>query len=137
MTKNDMARKVRIEVDGVKYPNLIQMGAIDRSQVTVDVPSFAKLRTIITGVDIIPPIDMGFKFTRNSTTKDVLKFWYDSNLPKDIVVIETDGAGEEIDRVTLLQCECSKYARTEYDAAAPTYFRIDITVVPYDILELI
>jgi hypothetical protein len=136
MQKNDMARKIKIEIGGEEVPNLVHFGAIERNQVTAEVPSFDKLRTIITGVDTIPPIDMGFKYTRDSETKLFWRNWYEKNQIKDVVVIEVDGTGAEIDRITLLQCECSKYTLPEYTGESPAYFRVDITILPNDILEL-
>jgi hypothetical protein len=136
MQKNDMARKIKIDIDGIERANLVQVGAIERNQVTAEVPSFDKLRTIITGVDTIPVIDMGWKFTRDSDTKEFLKNWYEKTEIKDVILIETDGTGAEIDRITLLQCECAKYSLPEYDAAAPDYYRVDISLAPYDIQEI-
>jgi len=133
MQKNDMARKVKVEIDGNETPNLVLFGGIERSQVTVEVPSFEKLRTIITGVDTIPPIDLGFKFTRNSNTQEFFKDWYTNKETKDVVAIEMDGTGSEISRMSLLQCECSKFSIGEYAAESPTYYRIDITILPYEI----
>lgn len=137
MLKNDQARKIRLDIDGVQIPNLVQFGAIERNQVTVEVPSINKLRTIITGVDTIPLIDAGFKYTRNSDTKQFIIDWYTKNQVKDVVVVETDGAGNEIDRINLLKCECSKYSIPEYLGESPSYYRIDITITPEDIEEIL
>jgi len=136
MQKNDMARKIKIEIDGLERANLVHVGAIERNQVTAEVPEFAKLKTIITGVDTIPPIDFGFKYTRDSETKQFIKDWYVKNQIKNVILVEVDGSGSEIDRITLLQCECSKYSLPEYAAEAPNYYRIDITLLPYDIQEI-
>ena len=136
MQKNDMARKIRLEIDGNQIPNLVHFGALERNQVVVEVPSFAKLRSIVTGVDTIPPLDLGFKYTRDSDTKQFFKDWYEKNEIKDVIAIEVDGSGAEIDRITLLQCECSKYALPEYTGESPSYYRIDVTILPYDIQEI-
>lgn len=136
MQQNDMARKIKIEIDGLERANLIYVGAIERNQVVTEVPEFAKLKSIITGVDTIPPIDFGFKYTRDSETKQFFKDWYVNNEVKNVILVEVDGSGADIDRITLLQCECSKYSIPEYAAEAPSYYRIDITLLPYDIQEI-
>lgn len=133
MQNNDMARKIKLEIDGGEFVNLVSFGEIPREKTTVEVPAFQKLRTIQTGVDIIPPIDVGFKVTRNSDTNTFLRDWYTNAEAKDVVVIETDGAGVEIDRMSLSQVELGAYSHEEYDASAPAYYRVNVRFLPYDI----
>lgn len=133
MQNNDLARKIKLEIDGIERTNLVQFGEINREKTTAEVPSFAKLRSIQTGVDIIPPIEAGFKNQRNSDVNKFLRDWYENSEVKDVVVIETDGSGTEIDRMILSSVELSRYNLEEYAGESPSYYRINITMLPYDI----
>jgi len=133
MQNNDMARKIKLEIDSSPFNNLVNFGEINREKTTVEVPEFQKLRTIQTGVDIIPVIEVGFKYKRNADTNQFLRNWYENSEQKDVIVIETDGSGTEIDRMALSSVELGKYSLEEYDAASPGYYRINVSFLPYNI----
>jgi hypothetical protein len=133
---NDMVRKLKIQIAGNEQVDLIKFGELNFEDIPVEVPSYKKIVTILAGINKVNPIPCTFKIQRNTTTLKDLNSWRTNREIKDVTVIETDGTGTEYHRWILIQCEAGNMKLPEYDAASPTYAQAEITLYPFDIIEI-
>ena len=136
MQKNEMAAKAKLYWDGVEVPGLVSVGEIKLENSTIEVPEFARLRTLNSNIVKVPPLELKYKVDRG---KNTLKFWRDfknNNEVHDGVLVYTDAHGTEYDKILLPQTECNAIAYPPYDAASPQYAAVTITVLPYDYIPV-
>lgn len=137
MPKSDQVEKIILEMDGEELEGLINMGEYANEKGVVDIPGRNKTVPTSDGVIKIPPVECVFKISRNSTTLNKLKDFYYKNEVHDLVKIITDGAGNEIRRELLTNCECNKWAGPAYDASAPAGSTISTVFLPEDITPVV
>ena len=116
----DMARKIKFQADGVELVDLVKFGEINLEELTVEVPSYNKIVTILSGTRKINPITLTFKIRRDSIVLKTLKSWWINREIHDSTIIETDGTGTEYNRWLMPSCELGNAKFPEYDAASPT-----------------
>lgn len=135
MQQNDMVRKIKMQVDGGAMVDLIRVGEINLEDASPqEVPSFDRVVTVLSGVTKINPVDISFKIRRNSDTITVVEKWCSKNEVKDVILIETDGHGAEYQRKILPSCEAGNLVLPEYDAAAPVFAQVNITIFPFNVI---
>ncbi len=134
--KNDLAEKKKVMIDGVEIPGLINVQEIPLEKGQLPVPEFKKIRLIQNGMSTIPPVAMTYKIQRDTETRSFMKDWYLNDESKDVTIIRTDGSGVEFARTLLPQSECVRYFEPEYDAAAPTFAQVQITLAPWDVIPI-
>lgn len=136
MQRNDQARKTKVIIDGSEILDLVKLGEINFEDLSVEVPSFDKIRTILSGTEKINPITMNFKIRRDSETIKLIRAWRSNRQIKDVTIIETDGTGVEYHRLLLPQCEAGNMKLPEYDASSPTYAQAEIVIYPFDRIDI-
>lgn len=136
MQKSDQARKIKLIVDGSELLDLVRFGEIFYEDLSVEVPSFDKIRTILAGTEKITPIVCTFKIRRDSETINVIRNWRSQRQIKDCIVVETDGTATEYHRILFPQCEAGNMKLPEFDASAPTYAQAEITFYPNDRIDI-
>ncbi len=134
--RNDLAEKKKVMIDGVEIPGLLNVQEIPLEKGQLEVPEFSKIRRIQNGMSTIPPVELTYKIQRDTETLDFMKGWYLNDESKDVTIIRTDGSGIEFARTLLPQSECVRYYEPPYDAAAPTFAQVQITLCPWDILPI-
>jgi len=134
--RNDLAEKKRITWDGEEVPGLVSITEIPLERGIIDVPEFDRIRKIQNGITTVPEVTMVYKVQRDSKAFNFFKSYFLNNETHDAVVIRTDAAGAEFARTMLQSCECVRYTEPEFDAASPTYAKVTITVVPWEIIPL-
>lgn len=130
--RSDMARKIKFQADGVELVDLVKFGEINLEELTVEVPSYTKIVTILSGTRKINPITVTFKVRRDSAVIKQLEDWRVNRLIKDVTVIETDGTGTEYFRWLMPACELGNMKIPEADHASPTYAQREYTLYPED-----
>ena len=133
MQTHDMAEKVRIFMDGVEMPGLVNFGELVVERGTIEVPEFHKIRNIQNGMEKLPILECTFKIARGSAIAKILKDWYYKDETHDLSKVRYDAHGVEFARTMLIGCECIKYHEPPFDGAAPTYAQIQTKFVPWDI----
>lgn len=134
--RNDLAEKKRLLFDGEEIEGLVNFGEVNLEQGTIEVPEFDRLRRIKNGVTEIPEIEATYKIRRDSEALPFFREFFSENQTYDVMVIRTDGHGEEFARTLLEACECSRYAEPEYDAQNPDYAQVMIRLLPFDVRPL-
>ena len=134
--RNDLAEKKKVMIDGVEVQGLVRVQEIVLEKGQLEVPEFSRIRRIQNGIITIPAVEMTYKIQRDTGTLDFMKAWYFGNESKDITIIRTDGSGAEFARTLLPQCECVRYLEPEYDATAPLYAQVQITLCPWDVVPI-
>jgi len=136
MQKHEMVEKKKVLWDGIEIEGLVSVAEVSLEKMTVDVPSFRRIRQVQSDMVKLPPLNIGYALKRDS---DALKFcnnFFDNNEVHDLTVIRTDAHGVEFDRVLYPDCEIIKKTIPAYEAGNPTYAKCDITVIPWDIIQL-
>lgn len=136
MQKNDLAEKKKIMIDGVEIPGLLNVQEIPLEKGQLEVPEFSKIRRIQNGMSTIPAVELTYKIQRDTETLNFMKDWYLKDESKDVTIIRTDGGGVEFARTLLPQSECVRYYEPPYDAAAPTFAQVQITLCPWDVIPI-
>lgn len=134
--RNDLAEKKKVMIDGVEIPGLLNVQEIPLEKGQLEVPEFSKIRRIQNGMATIPPVELTYKIQRDTETLDFMKEWFLKDESKDVTIIRTDGSGVEFARTLLPQSECVRYYEPPYDAAAPTFAQVQITLCPWDIVPI-
>jgi hypothetical protein len=134
--KSDQVEKIIIEMDGDELEGLVSIDEYIVEDDSVDIPGRDKTVPVRTGVKKVPAIGAVFKNSRNSATMKKLSDFYHLKEYHDLVFIRTDGAGNEIRRELLPNCECSKFNGSGYDAASPVFSQIMTTFLPEDIIPI-
>ena len=134
--RNDLAEKKKVMIDGVEVAGLVRIQEIVLEKGQLEVPEFSRIRRIQNGIITIPAVEFTYKIQRDNGTLDFMKAWYFANESKDVTIIRTDGSGAEFARTLLPQCECVRYLEPEYDATAPLYAQVQITVCPWDVIPI-
>lgn len=137
MQNEAMAAKRKIEYDGEEVPGLVFSGELRLAQGSIEVPGFDKIIPIGNGVTTIPVWEVRYKTERGTNTKAFFRDWAQNNEIKDVTVINTDGHGVEIDRITLPDCECLEWVPIqESDSSSPPYAMIMAVIAPADVIPI-
>lgn len=132
--KSDLTEKRIIEVDGEELPGLVNMSEYEDSFLSVVVPGQDRNVPVKSHVRVIPEIDAIFKIQRNSQTLQILQDWYiNKGETHNVVIIRTDGGGDEFKRELWPNTEILKFNGPGYDASAPTYAQIMVRFAPENI----
>lgn len=135
MQSNDMSELKRLLIDGEELPGLTRVGEVSLERGQLEVPEQGKVRRISNGVTTIPAIEATYKVRRNSETLVFLSRWYDNEEVHEITAVHLDGHGVEFRRELWPDCELVRKAMPEYNAEDPTYAQVNITIVPWDIVN--
>jgi len=135
-SRPQVIQKARVEWDGTEIPGLVSVSEIPEEMGTVEVPEFDISRTITSGVRKIPPVDMVYQVRRDGQVNDFFTNFYQDHEEHEAVIIYTDAGGIETYRLLAQACECSKLTRPEVDHANPTYAKLTMTFLPYDIKKV-
>ena len=128
MQKNDRAQKRRLLFDGDELPGLVETSDLTDEEEGVDVPSFNRTRTVGSGVSKLEPLDVIYKDQKGTKTRKFLTDWKFKKQVKDVVVINTDSTGFEINRWLWPDCECLKYNERGYTAAGVEFAGINVVI---------
>ena len=134
--RNDLAEKIKVLWDGEEIIGLVSISETPLEDGVIEVPEFSVIRKIRNGIMTIPEITLVYKVQRDS---QALKFFQDFYLLKtfkDMVKIRVDASGAEFARTQFPSCECTYYAEPEFDAASPTYAKVTVRIVPYDVIPI-
>lgn len=131
--RNDLAEKKRLLFDGIEIPGLVSVGEITMEKGVIDVPEFSRTRKIQNGITTVPVVPVVYKIQRDTEAWDFFKSFYYDDKTYDVTVIRCDASGAEFARTLLVSCECSKISEPEFDAANPTYAKVSVDLLPYDV----
>jgi hypothetical protein len=134
--KNDLAEKKRVLVDGQEVEGLVNVAEVSFEKGTIEVPEFKRIRNIQNGVTKVPKLVLIYKIKKGAAALTFFKNWYFDDEVHDVTVIRTDATGTEFARNLHQSCECVKFAEPEYDAASPTYAKVTVDLLPYEITPL-
>lgn len=134
MQKNAMAEKKKCLWDGVEKAGLVSFGEMAMEKSTIEVPSFHRIRTIQSGIIKLPIIEVVYRIDRDSPTQKYFEDFYWNDESHDLTLIRTDASGTEFARRLLPGCECVYLSEPAYDAASPTFAKITMRFVPWDII---
>lgn len=134
--RNDLAEKKRIMIDGEEIPGLVSITEIPLEKGVIDVPEFSRIRKIQNGITTVPVVSMVYKIQRDSRSLTFFRDWYLKDETHDITVIRTDASGAEFARTLLASCECTKYVEPEFDASSPTYAKVSVDILPYEVTPI-
>lgn len=134
--RNDLAEKKKVIIDGEEVPGLVNFGEIPMEKGQLEVPEFSHIRRIQNGISTVPPIEMTYKLQRDTETLQFFRDWYFNDESKDITVIRTDASGNEFARTLLPDCECTRYLEPAFDASAPVYAQVQLTILPWDVIPI-
>ena len=84
----------------------------------------------------MPEVELTFETRRDTNTRKVLRDWFELLQVKDVTIIYCDAEGVEYARQLWSQVECKKFTDPEVDLASISYARVNVTLLPYDILEV-
>jgi len=136
MQKQAQADKRRAIIDGVEYPGLVSCSDVNLEKGQIEVPEFKVLRKISNGVSTIPALDLVYRLDRDTETKKMIENWWNNDELHDVIVIYTDGHGNEFKRELWTQCELVKKSAPAYDASQPTFMQYQITILPWSIIDI-
>lgn len=136
MQKNDRAEKKRLLIDGEEIPGLVTFGEISVEKGTIEVPEFHRIRVIQNGIIKIPTINATYKLSAGSITLKFFRDWFFNDEDHDVTVIRTDATGTEFARTLLPDCESIKYQEPEFDGTNPTFSKMDLIFVPWDVIPI-
>lgn len=131
-----MAEKKRVLIDGEEIPGLVNVQEITLEKAQIEVPEFKKIRRIQSGITTIPAIELTYKLARGTSTHKFMKDWYFNDEQHDVTIVRTDASGAEFARTLLPSCECVRYQEPAFDASAPVYAQVPITIAPWDVLPI-
>lgn len=134
----EMAEKKRAKWDGVEVDGLAKIGEISLEKAVIDVPSFKRIKKVQSDVTTLPAIELEYIVKRDGATLKFFEDFYTNNETKDLIIIRTDGAGNEFPGCKKMyqSCECIKKVTPAYEAGAPTYCRINVAVIYDDEVDL-
>jgi len=135
-TKNDIAEKHKILVDGEEVAGLVSVGDIVLEKGLIDVPQFKRIVQVQNGITKIPAVELVYKIAKGSKTYKTFNDWYFKDEVHDVTKIRTDAQGTEFARTLLPECDCVKLTEAKYDAATPDYAKVTVTLIPVDITML-
>ncbi len=136
MQSTDRAEKKRIFYNGQEIPGLVSLGPLRLEKNTLEVPGFSITRKIQNGVTKLPDVDLTYKIPRDNSAYVFFRDWYLNDEEKDLVVERVDASGQVIARTLLQACQCTVYEEPEYDAASPTFAKVTVKLVPYDMVPI-
>lgn len=136
MQKNATADKKRLIWDGFEVPGLVSVGDVNLERGQIEAPEFKVTRKISNGVTVIPAVDVTYRLDRDTETRKFIDDWWDKDEVKDGVLISTDASGSEIKRELLPKCEIVKKMVPAYDGQNPTYSQYQITILPWDVINI-
>jgi hypothetical protein len=135
-SRPQVIQKAKVEWDGKELQGLVSVGEVPDEMGTVEVPEFDIIRPISNGQRKVPPVPMVYQVRRDGAVHNFFTSFNRNKEEHDGVIIYTDAAGVEIYRVLLQACECNKVTRPEVDHGSPTFAKISVEILPYDIIPV-
>jgi hypothetical protein len=127
--RNDIALKRRVLYDGEETKGLVNTGDLKDEKATAEAPGYNRTSDISSGVKKLDPLDLVYKVSAGTSTKKFFKDYYYNDEVKDVVIINTDATGQEIDRWLWPDTECVLFSEESYDAGAVKFFGVAIKLV--------
>jgi hypothetical protein len=128
-----MARKLKVFIEGEEIPGLVRFGEVALENGIIDVPTFNRIVKIHNGITTMPEVPVSYETRRNTKTRQFLRDWYNNKEVKDMTIVQVDATGQAFEKVLWSDVECRRLSEPEVDFANPTYARIDVTLLPFDI----
>jgi hypothetical protein len=129
-----MARKIIVEIDnGLKLDGLTRFGEVPLEKGMIDIPTLERIVKIQNGIITMPEVQLSFETKRDGATRKFLRSWYYNNEAHSMNINSVDASGAPFDTVLWEAVECRRMSEPEVDFANPTYARIDVTLIPYNI----
>jgi len=134
--RNDLAEKIKVHWDGEEITGLVSISPTPVEDGVIEVPEFNAVRKIRNGIRTIPEITLVYKIQRDSKALKFFQDFYFKKESKDMVKVRTDASGVEFARTQMPSCECTFYEEPDFDAASPTYAKVTLRCVPYDVIPI-
>lgn len=128
MNRNEIGMKRKIFVDGQELPGLVETGPMNDEEGVVEVPGFGRKVEIKDGVKKFGALDATYKVQPDTITKQFFRDWYYKNEVHDVVVVNTDATGVDVDKWLLPDCECAQYNEREFNAGSVTWFGLVVKI---------
>lgn len=136
MQNGSMAAKVKVLFDGEEIPGLVKFGEKPLENGMIEVPSFGRINKVHNGVTTMPEISLTYETQRGTKTRKFMRDWFLNKEVKDVTVIKCDATGVEFEREIWPSTECRKFSEPEVDFSNVSYARVEITLLPYDIIPV-
>jgi len=134
--RNDIAEKIKVFWDGEELTGLVSISPTTLEDGIIEVPEFAAIRKIRNGITVMPEMTLVYKLQRDTMAIKFFQDFYLKKTTKDMVKVRCDASGLEWQRTLFPDCECTFYEEPDFDAAAPTYAKVTIHVVPYNVVPI-
>ncbi|MDR2193872.1 MAG: hypothetical protein LBP19_05315 [Treponema sp.] len=131
---NSMARKIRVYLDGTdELQGLTSFGDVNLENGMIDVPTFDRILKIHNGVTTMPQVDLTFETRRSTTTREILRAWFNDKEAHDLIIDQLDATGTSFEKISWTGVECAALKEPAADTSSPTYAQLTVTLIPYDI----
>jgi len=124
MQDQNLAKKIKIEIDGEEIPGLVSLTEILDEEGLIEVSGFSRKVNISDGVKMLQPIDVVYKVERDTQTLVFFRDWYYNDERHDVTFIFTDATAVEVDRLVWPQCENTLFSKGDYDAGGVAFYGI-------------
>jgi len=132
--RNDLAEKKRVYWDGVELTGLVSVSEITLEKGVIEVPEFNRLRKIQNGIMTMPEVTLVYKIQRDNSSLDFMVKFFRDDETKECEIVRCDASGVEFSRTLLQSCECRQYVEPEFDGANPTFAKVTIIALPWEIV---
>jgi len=136
MAKSDMVEKRRFIIDQEEFDGIINVDEIPIVTGQVDVPGIDKIVPVSNGVVTIPAFGVIFKIRRDDPKLKFINNWFKNKETHDVVMIRSDSAGNDIERIMMPNVELLGNGFPAYDASAPVFAQNSLTMAPEDIIRV-
>lgn len=132
--RNDRILKRKILFDGVEIPGLVECSDLKDESGSAEVPGFGRTVEVKTGVSKFAPLDLVYKDDPGTVTRKFFeKYYYPTDNPQepyyDVVVVNCDATGSEINRWLLRDTECKSFSQRAYNAGGVVFAGIAVTLL--------
>ena len=134
--RNDLAEKAKLLWDGEEIPGLVSISPTTREKGVIEVPEFRRIRKIQNGITTFSEQTLVYKIQKDSKAHLFWKSFFANDESHDAVHIRCDASGTEFARVLWQSCECTFLEDPEVDLGGPTYAKVTVRVVPFEIIDL-
>jgi hypothetical protein len=122
--------------DGREFAGLVSCTPSKMTKGTIEVPEFKRKRKIQDGVVTFENITMVYSLQKNSPVLAFFQNFFLNNEVHTAMRVRCDASGTEFARTMYQDCECIDMEEPETDLANPTYAKVTMVFVPWEIIPL-
>ncbi len=131
--RTDRAEKKIVKWDGQLIAGLVSVTEISLEKGVIEVPEFSRIRKVQNGILTLPEITFVYKIQVGNSALTFFKDFFELDETHSCVIQRCDAGGTCFAKTYLDDCECRQYTEPEFDAANPTYAKLTVVMLPYEI----